>query len=449
MSEQETGAMQKKPEVLIAGAEYLHLIVSQGSQEYDNCIVRTETITSNLKHHRLQEWDIVVLPYRMYLTMSRGGLGYCSAPLVDIVHLEQQVYTALKRGTAVCFLVEHLIGHPYPDDSLVPIKAVYEYLGSEELNNNIIGHRVLTNLGIIPNLDAKLTTHYQVKKGEFTKYLQNFGAGSIWFELSGISDKVDVICSDVKGNATGFCLQRDKGNILFLPYLRHKRIDFDEAAEALTSAIVTYLSRIEKGEPEWVGKSFVFVDEKPLLQKRRRLEMEIEKLDSQLSRFKELRTILWQRDYALQNSVPRFLKLLGMETRQDEQFEEDFWVTQGGKDIVIAEVKSMNGNVSRQDIGKLDDHRKARNKPDDFPGLLVVNTFAALQDPEGKNKRIEPNECKRAVTDHILVMRTIDLLNLYELISQKRLQLEQFIDLLLNASGWLKVSGKNYEVISH
>ena len=217
--------------------------------------------------------------------------------------------------------------------------------------------------------------------------------------------------------------------------------------EALASSIVTYLSRVEKEEPEWVGKSFVFVHEKPLLQKRQRLETEIERLDSQLFQFKDLRTILWQRDYALQNSVPRFLKALGMETRQDEQFEEDFWVTQGGKDIVVAEVKSMNGNVSRQDIGKLDDHRKARNKPDDFPGLLVANTFAALQDLKEKNKRIEPNECKRAAADHILVMRTIDLLNLYELISQERLQLSQLIDLLLTASGWLKVDDNGWEAI--
>ena len=437
----------QKPQVLIGGAEYLHLIVSQGSQEYDNCVVRTETITSNLKHQELQEWDIVVLPYRMYLTMPRSGINGCGAPLVDIVNLEQQVYTALKKGTAVCFLAEHLIGHPYPDKSLVPIKAVYEYLGDEELSNNIIGHRILTTLGASPNLAAELTTHYQVKKSEFTKYLQNFGAGSIWFELSGISGKVDVICSDAKGNATGFCLQCDKGNLLFLPYLRHDRIDFDEAVEALASAIVTYLSRMEKEEPEWVGKSFVFVHEKPLLQERQRLETEIERLDSQLFQFKDLRTILWQRDYALQNSVPRFLKALGMETRQDEQFEEDFWVTQGGKDIVIAEVKSMNGNVSRQDIGKLDNHRKARNKPDDFPGLLVANTFAALQDLKGKNKRIEPNECKRAAADHILVIRTIDLLNLYELISQERLQLGQFIDLLLTTSGWLKVDANGWEAI--
>lgn len=448
MSEQETGAMPKKPEVLVAGAEYLHLIVSQGSQEYDNCVVYTETITSNLQHYQLQEWDIVVLPYRMYLTMSEGGLGDCGAPLVYIVSLDQQIYAALKKGTAVCFLVEHLIGYPYPNNSLIPIKAVYEYLGDEKLCDNIIGHRILTTLGASPKFDVELTTHYQVKKGEFTKYLQNFSAGSIWFELSGISGKVDVICSDAEGNATGFCLQRDKGNVFFLPYLRHDRIDFDEAMEALASAIVTYLSRVEKEEPEWVGKSFIFAYEKPLLQKRQQLKTEIERLDTQLFQFKDLRTILWQRDYALQNSVPRFLKAIGIETRQDEKFEEDFWVTQGGEDIVIAEVKSSNGNVSRQDIGKLDAHRKARNKPDDFPGLLVANTFAVFQDFKEKNKRIEPNECKRAAADHILVMRTIDLLNLYELISQERLQVKQFIDLLLTTSGWLKVDDNGCEVIS-
>lgn len=440
-----------KPKVLIADAQYLHLIVSQGSEECDNCVVYKETLTENLKRCELQEWDIVVLPYRMYLSMSKrhefSDFEYCGAPLVDIVNLEQQVFAALKKGRTVCFLTESLIGYPYPNSSLVPITDVYEYLDDEALNRNIIGHRILRNLGASPNLATEVTTCYQVKRGEFEKYLHNFGAGSIWFELSGISAKADVICSDAKGNATGFCLHHDKGNVLFLPYLRHDRIDFDEATEALASGIVTYLSRVGTEEPEWVAKNFVFTHEQPLLQKRQRLEATIKGLDSQLVRFKDLRTILWQRDYALQKSVPHFLNALGVETRQDEEFEEDFWVTQDGNDIVIAEVKSMNGNVCRQDIGKLDDHRKARNRPDHFPALLVANTFAALQDVKEKNKRIAPNECKRATTDHILIMRTIDLVNLYELIAQEQLKLSQFVHLLLTESGWLKVDTSSWEVI--
>jgi hypothetical protein len=108
----------------------------------------------------------------------------------------------------------------------------------------------------------------------------------------------------------------------------------------------------------------------------------------------------------------------------------------------------MNRNVTRQDIAKLDEHRKATGKPDDFPALLVANTFATLQDVEEKERRrIGSNECKRAAADHILVMRTIDLINIYELIAQGRLELNRFLDILLRENGWLNVTSDGWEIV--
>jgi hypothetical protein len=194
-------------------------------------------------------------------------------------------------------------------------------------------------------------------------------------------------------------------------------------------------------------QSLVFASEKPLLVRRQRVETEIRDLDSQLTYFKNLRAVLWQRDYALQESVPHFLKELGIETRQDEAFEEDFRVTQDGEDTVIGEVKSMNANIGRQDIGKLDEHRKARGMPDRFPALLVANTFATMQDLREKDRRVEPNVCKRAVDDHILVMRTIDLVNLFDCVTRRQLEVSEFIRVLLTESGWLRVDSSGWAVI--
>lgn len=441
-----------KPEVTIIGAEYLHLIVSHGSTEYNNYIIHVEH-TENLKYHELQEWDITVLPYRMYLNITEvhqmiGRSNKFEAPLTDIVELDKQIATALQRGRSVCFLTESLIGHPYPHSTLVKIDDVYEFFDDDEeqLKSNIIGHRILRNLGAYPNLAEELTSHYQVRRGEFKSYLHNFGAGNIWFELMGNSAEADIICRDDAGKIAGFCLKIGKGNLLFLPYLRHERLDFDEAMDSLASGIITYLSRIAGEEPEW-AQSFIFAQEKPLLAKRQRAEAQIKDLDSQLTRFKNLRAVLWQRDYALQESVPHFFKELDIETRQDEVFEEDFWVTHDEKDIVIGEVKSMNSNISRQDIGKLDEHRKARSMPDNFPALLVANTFATMKGLKDKDRRVESNVCQRAANDHIIVMRTIDLFNLFDCITQGQLAVSEFIKILLTESGWLQVDSKGWKII--
>jgi len=429
--------------VVIIGAEYLHQIVAHGYSEYDNCSIRVEH-TENLRNHELQEWDIVVLPYRMYLEINNGF----EAPLTDIVELENQIITALKKGRSVCFLVESLIGHPYRNDNLVNIEDVYRYFedDNEQLRSNIIGHRILRDVGVYTNFAGKMISRYQVRRGEFENYLHNFGAGTVWFEFTDDSANVDIICNDDYGQIAGFCIQAGKGNLLFLPYLRHNRIDFDKAMKSLVSGIITYLSRITREEPEWV-RNFVFAKEKPILERKSKVEVEIRGLDSKLNYFKNLRAVLWQRDYALQESVPYLLKELGIETRQDEIFEEDYWITKDGKDIVIGEVKSMNGNISRQDIGKLDEHRKAREMPSSFPALLIANTFATMQDLKEKDKPIGPNEFKRAVADHILVMRTIDLVNLFDYVTKGKLEVSEFISALLTESGWLQVSSDSWKVI--
>jgi len=432
-----------KPEVNIIGAEYLHQIVSHGFHEYDNCNMSVE-YTEDLSEHKLQEWKIVILPYRMYLDIDSGF----EAQLTNIVELEKQIFEALQRGRSVCFLVEYLIGNPYPNDNLVEIEDVYRFFKSdnERLRSNIIGHRILRTLGVYVNFAGQLTSRYQVKRGEFENYLHNFGAGSIWFELPNDLANVDIICNDADGNIAGFCLQVEKGNLFFLPYLRHERLDFDEAMKSLASGIITYLSRIARDEPEWT-KSFVFTKEKPLLAKRAEIEVEIRDLDSKIVHFKNLRAVLWQRDYALQESVPHFLNELGIETRQDEKYKEDFWITKDGKDVVIGEVKSMNGNISRQDIGKLDEHRRASGVRNSFPALLVANTFATAQGLRGKDKRVEPNECKRAADDNILVVRTFDLCNLFECVTQRQSAVSEFINTLLTESGWLKINSSGWKVI--
>ena len=73
--------------------------------------------------------------------------------------------------------------------------------------------------------------------------------------------------------------------------------------------------------------------------------------------------------------------------------------------------------------------------------------FATLQDVKMKERRIEPNECKRAAANHMLVMRTVDLVNLYELVTQGQLELSRFLEMLLSESGWLKVESSGCKVI--
>ena len=440
------------PQVAVFVKDRLSLDVYAGPYEFRNYVLDFKEISDAISAG-LQRWNISILPYTLLLSIEKayhpmtGNFLRYSAPRNELLLLDKQVTMALQQGQSICVLAGTLASDLYPIDSDVRLSDVYSDLtnNGKEPSEYIIGHRILRRFGFMPKFADRDTSEYKVKRGEFEKYLDNFAAGSVW--VHGPSDSPeDIICFDDHGEVAGFCLPVARGNLFFLPYLQTERLDFRNAMTTLVSAIFTYLSKVAIEEPDWV-KDFVFHSERPLLERKLELEREISALDSKLSHFQSLRSLLWQRDYALQRSVPNLFQQLGIETRQDEVYEEDFWLTAGTEDKAIAEVKSGNGNVTRQDIGQLDSHRKARQKGDDFPALLVKNTFAKVQNIKDKDKRVEPNVCQRAIDDNVLIMRTLDLVRLYDLVSQGQLQQSELTHVVLTESGWLRVDARGYEVV--
>ena len=443
----------KKLQIAVYGAESLTHSAIPGRKEHDDFYIYTGN-TKHFTNDSLAKWDIIVLPYTAHLKILQDSYYRDHSNLegqpIEIVNLEQKIGAAIRAGHSVCFLVETLIGVPYPSILKVNIELIYETYKNKtiekDLSDNVIGHRILRSMKISPNFNEALSSGYRIARGEFQKYLLNYASGRVWFECPKTTEPIDVICLDDKGHIAGFCVTRGKGHLFFLPYMRHPTNDLDEAMSALCSGLVTYMTKTAIEEPAW-AREFLFADEVPLKTKRDGFEKSLVDLDNKLALFTQLRTILWQRDYALQKSVLQFVRQLGLETRENEVYEEDFWITLDGKDILMVEVKSNNGNLPRQDIGKLDDHRKSRGKEDDFPALLVCNTFATRQGIELKDVRIEPNVCIRAAQDRILVMRTLDLVRLRELIAQGKLTSQQFVELICQESGWLKVDSEGYGIL--
>ena len=77
--------------------------------------------------------------------------------------------------------------------------------------------------------------------------------------------------------------------------------------------------------------------------------------------------------------------------------------------------------MDRPDISKLDEDGAARGKPDDFPALLVVNSFNRADSLVTKKIDISPNEIKKAVHANVLLVRTLDLIGLFSLIESGKI----------------------------
>ena len=443
-----TRTAQKKPQLLLLGAEHLHRKAAYGSDDYGDFAVRK---VQRIPHRddELLEGEVIALPYTFCLDMRGPATNLtCSAPLTLMAALERQILHTLQSGRTVCFLVQSLVNCTEPRDENAELEQVYNGFGFDDelLKRHVIGHRMLKNLGATPHFSGEMTSSYQVKRSEFQSYLSRYAGGNTSFIVEN-PEEFDVICLDGRNTIAAFSKAYEGGYVIFLPYFREETRDFDQAMASLARGVFTYLSATAEQEPQW-AKSYVFAREAPIQDKLRRAEESARKLKSELASFEALRTVLWQREYRLRQSVSSFVSKLGMETRQGEVSEEDSWITRDGKDTVMVEVKDMNGNVTRQDIGKVGEHRKARGLPDDFPALLVANTFATLQSITAKDKRIEPTVCRAAADDHILVMRTLDLARLYDLISSGQLQVNMLQDILSQEAGWLMVESTGHQVVT-
>ncbi len=442
-----TRTTQKKPQLLVLGAEHLHRKVSYGSDDYGDFVVRKVQRMSHRDDEPL-EGEIVVLPYTFCLDIrGHADSVTCSAPLTLLATVERQVLHTLQSGHTVCLLAQSLVSCAERGE-YTELEQVYNCLGFDDdsLRRHVIGHRVLKHLGITPHFSGELTSSYQVKRGEFRGYLGRYAAGKTSFIADNPED-IDPICSDSQNMIAGFCKAHEGGSVVFLPYFREEIQDFDQAMASLARGILSYLSGQTEQEPQW-ARDYVFAEEAQLRDKLRKAEERVSKMRSELASFEMPRKALWQREHGLRQSVAGLFNMLGVDTRHDEALAQGFWITVDGKDAILVEVKSTTGNITPQDIAGASQQRRPRGLPEGFPVLLVANTFANLQSITAKDKRIEPALCQAAVDARTLVMRSLDLVRLYDLISSGRLQVSAFRDTLLHQVGWLRAEPGGHQIIT-
>lgn len=182
-----------------------------------------------------------------------------------------------------------------------------------------------------------------------------------------------------------------------------------------------------------------------------RLEAQIDELRSELEQARRAKRILYLTAFDLELEVVRFLdEDLGIRGRHIPGNVEDLrLVNDDSADWCIGEVKaSGTGNVARADLGLLDIHRKEANLPDDFPALLVVNTFHGRRNLAQRDQPVGPNEIKRGFEDHILIVRTLDLIRLKQLAIANRPATDKFVGEIRDGGGWFEVNSE-FGVLVH
>jgi hypothetical protein len=153
--------------------------------------------------------------------------------------------------------------------------------------------------------------------------------------------------------------------------------------------------------------------------------------------------ILYMTDFGLQAEVVGFLnEELGVPARLEEGNREDFWLLDpsDASRQAIGEVKGPGKkNLNKGDVGALMGHRQEAGLDDDFPALLVGNTFHRRGTIDERDVEVPEPVHRLAAQEHVLIVRTLDLFRLRQM-QLTRMSTPALLGETVRAGGWLEVT---------
>jgi hypothetical protein len=241
------------------------------------------------------------------------------------------------------------------------------------------------------------------------------------------------------------------GRLFVLPTLIPKPIveAVEEYFTILAESVVALWERLREDLPEWVGE-YRFHGEAAIQEAKAKLSGELLDIESSLRDLERLKRVLvLQGEPLVEAVIEIFEKTLPLKPKREEAFREDLTlVDPTGKAVALVEVKGVSAGVKREHVNQADSHRERNGVPPEFPSLLIINTrlknSMSLAD---KDQTVTPEQIQHACRNNVLILRTLDLLNLVSLHMSGGLTSDAVVHLLTKSCGWLKV-GDAVEVLS-
>jgi len=168
-----------------------------------------------------------------------------------------------------------------------------------------------------------------------------------------------------------------------------------------------------------------------------------EEIKGDLVVLRRAKGILHLTGFELEREVVRFLNdELGIRARHESGNREDFWLLDdaSGEEWCLGEVKAAESRtIERPELSKVDSHRREAGRAPDFPALLVASTFRGREVVDRRDEAIPPNIISRAAEDHILIVRTLDLIRMKQKALMGNDEAARLTSEIRAGSGWFKV----------
>lgn len=310
--------------------------------------------------------------------------------------------------------------------------------------------------------DLKNLTYFisqTVSQNVYEYYFKlNFGCNSInlnklkitadfYFDEKEIEEEQKILKSDKSNKLTTIKVDE---NIYFttLDLMKSKEI-----LEAFLEKTKIIDPSNEEEEPEWFN-DIKILDDVNIENEVSQIEEEITKLQKtkenkliKLEENKEIKSVLYQTDKKLQTIVIKILnEMLDYEDKEFiDKMEEDYRICKGENTFLI-ETKGLLRNIKGTDISKTDNHvqryiDKLEEEGKDQDKEKVKGIFIVANQ---RNKKIEEREklptrqIELAENYNILIIRTEQLLKLYEDFINKNIKTQEIIELFKTQIGEFK-----------
>lgn len=375
----------------------------------------------------LADYDMVIYCIGAFkYRYERGIFGqsiFITTPSPGAIRREKEIRSALEKGRIVCFIGSH----------------DQDYVASGILNSYKIPTASIDKGNVFRTLGTR--------RSEFKSFLDDVGATQIEFLETAIDD---IICSIDDRHVVGFSKRIENGLLLYIPCVwgaKDPSYTVDRLKK-LVAGLIAYSARRILEPPSYLAGP-QFAKERVARQEIDRIQKEeLAPLEKAVKYYSKMKSILWLGNNSLVSAVNEFLRNFGFQTYVDEICEEDLWIVEKEKKLVIIEVKGLNKNLTRRDIAKLDEHREAREVPD-LTGLLIANTFMVADSIEVKDQPFPPNVIKKAVSSRLLITRTLDLCRIYDQLEKLGTRPSNvLLKTMIGRIGWLTFKDGRIKIMS-
>lgn len=424
------------PRILIYGTERV------GVEHPNNIIVNKDfelEFTSFETDSKFQDYDGVILFQSTFEDEKHVKDFYESHMYIEyqrdeLVRRRNELSQLLEKDGFVCFLIHsHFIDYTRYQEDLKNTDLAKIYLNIDSFFRKSLDGDYLVG---------------KIYRSEFVQFLKNYGIARVKYDYysSWLDSHIKKICGLDDYNLTGFILFNNR---YFLPCRLPSKNEIEEFFSLLASALIATSKKLIQEIPSWVD-AYRFKEEEKILDEEVKLQKQIEELSNKKDIYKKYKRCLCYDGELLVESVTDILKEglgLNLDNKKDEHLEDRAILDDKNNEIVLIEIKGSNENLKNLNIYQADSHRGRREKPPDFPSVLIMNTFIKPSNSiQEKLRDIGAEQVKLAVDKKVLIMRSIDLLNLLYLKEENKVTKEEIVSIFTKQYGWLCVFQDKYEV---